>query len=154
MKTWITIALLSFLVALYACNQESQQESSQAEEKVSKVEMYEPSELALLMRMMREDVEWMRQYAQKGEVPDTTIKVLDGLLNHEATNSSMRGENYDQMAHAYQAALDNYLNGDEGTNATTRFNGVVNSCISCHSQHCQGPIPGIRKLQIPQSAGY
>jgi len=105
------------------------------------------SELAITMRgMMAFSKELKTEIETKGRTipyPETIKKMLtaketEGMIEDRTV--------YTGFAHHYLASLDAiYV---PKTDIRSHFNTMVESCISCHSNYCQGPIPAIKKLYI------
>jgi len=109
--------------------------------------MYQPTEMALLMRKMYE----------VNKVIKTQIINKDSLLTfpvefsniHTAilTNPSERDKEFDSLSKLF---ID-YQKATFTSNSDSivyHFNRSINTCISCHETRCVGPIPKIKKLII------
>ncbi|WP_400080591.1 hypothetical protein [Winogradskyella sp. R77965] len=122
------------------------------EEKVisKKVEydMYQPSEMANLMKAMYAYNLQIKNQITAGE---TTVSMpLDLMQLHSAEMSSGKGR-----TPAWNSFVNVFI---ESQNAVTdtlsnielkeRFNSAINNCLGCHKTECVGPIPKIKKLLI------
>ena len=109
--------------------------------------MYQPTEMALLMRKMYE----------VNKVVKTQIINKDSLLTfpvefsriHTAvlTNPSERDKDFDSLAKVF---IDHQkaIFSSNSDSIVFYFNRSVNTCITCHETRCVGPIPKIKKLLI------
>ena len=143
-------ALLAFVFSVPSCDSATQKNSSDSDESLKK--RPEMSELALLMRKMDKTVsEWKRNIETGSldmkEVPDW----LNRLHTAEATDPDEINEVYHTMADAWIESVDQLKKATQ-SEIPKAFNTLVNNCVNCHQQFCQGPIPKIKKLyvDIPQ----
>lgn len=111
-----------------------------------KFEMYELSEMALLMEQMYVDNERLKARIQNGETigefPNHFLKIHKAVMTDNTENDAFFSE---------QAAL--FIKAQEliykdPENAKTHFNNGVSACVKCHEVKCSGPIPRIKKLYI------
>lgn len=110
-------------------------------------DMYQPSELVLVMRQMYEDNITLKDSIAKGIVPKEVPAKYHEILTATATNPSELDEVYYSLAKTYLANFETLTKSDS-SNALTNYNTVVNTCIGCHQNYCMGPIPKIEKLLI------
>jgi cytochrome c553 len=108
----------------------------------------EPSELALLMREMDEEVRQWKTAMETGDTPIVRDQYYERLVSATPTQPQMVGPTYDAYARLYENAVETFANSTK-EQATATYNGVISACVACHSDHCQGPIPRIKKLTIP-----
>jgi len=92
------------------------------------------SELSILMRDMYDHALAARKLALNGEKDVAFPKEFNKI--------------YDTFADVYLNALKTY-SGTASEDLKSNYNNLVNTCLACHSSHCPGPIPRIRKLLIP-----
>ena len=110
--------------------------------------MYQPTEMALLMRKMYEVNNLVKtQIINK----DTLLSFPQEFSNiHTAvlTKPSDRDIEFDSLAKVF-------IDHQKATFSTSsdslvfHFNKSITTCISCHESRCVGPIPKIKKLLIP-----
>jgi len=127
---------------LLSCN------SNNKKEKVAKtLEMYQPSEMALLMRKMYEANKVVKnQIIRK----DTLLPFPEEFLTiHSAvlTDPSERDEEFDSLAKKFINYQKNTFSSNSDS-AAYHFNQSINTCIACHETRCTGPIPKIKELLI------
>ncbi len=110
------------------------------------------SELALLMRQMtdfmRQSLDSLQKESPLPKVPDN----LQGLTTAEATEGMIQDRNH------FNGFASLWLNKsktlDTAQSLFTRreaYHSLQQSCLSCHSQYCQGPIPMIQGLSLPEN---
>lgn len=111
--------------------------------------LYKMSELALLMEKMYKDNEAMKKEIQAGKLPESFPEDFMNIHTAAATDPSEINETFHAMADAYLQAMDGIVRADSST-VTRAYNNMVQTCVSCHQLYCQGPIPRIEKLRIPE----
>ncbi|QRM89642.1 hypothetical protein FG167_10535 [Lacinutrix sp. WUR7] len=130
---------------LLSCNLKEKQ----VEKKEKKVyDMYESSEMAILMNQMYAHNLKIKKEIIAGKIP--TEFPLDFLKIHTAELSDFkyRNENFQAFSTLFVAAEKDVFNAASNTPIEDRFNNAVGMCISCHQTECTGPIPRIKKLLI------
>lgn len=113
-----------------------------------KLEMYQMTEMALLMEQMFVDNKRLKERILKGDTigtfPKHFLKIHTAVMTDESENDDFFKE---------QAA--NYIKSQQliyqdPKNAKEHFNNGVDACLKCHVQKCGGPIPRIKKLYIKE----
>ena len=105
------------------------------------------SELALLMREMFEDGLRIKEQIEKGEKPDI-LKKFEAIHTAEATEpEKAASETYKNFADSYLTALNGLQNADSDE-LFDAYQGMVQSCMSCHQALCPGPMVRIKKLYL------
>ena len=111
-----------------------------------KLEMYEMTEMALLMEQMYVDNKRLKERILNGEpigkFPEYFTKIHTAKMTDEGENDDF----FKQQAKKYITAQQ--LIYEDSKNAKEHFNNGVDACIKCHEQKCGGPIPRIKKLYI------
>jgi|GEM_PF-1592244 len=107
------------------------------------------SELAWLMRKMQTELKTTREAVIAGKPVQLDFE------QHRircAWPSSMNDHNaaFDAMAVSYLRAVDDFNAPDASSPASAkdRFNTVVERCLNCHANTCEGPMVAIRPLKI------
>lgn len=130
-----------------AANTEAIEESTNGPESESEdLDLNQPSELALLMRDMYEKNLALKKQIKNGEIPESFPE--DFLTIHTAQANENLNETFDALAKEYiknMEAITKAQNIDEGVKA---YNAMVNTCASCHTIYCQGPLAKIRRMEI------
>jgi hypothetical protein len=147
MKKYIIAGLIAIFVGIVACNQ---QEVEQVEDvKADKPKLYEPSELASLMRSMYEDNMELKKAIEEGHIPESFPEDFYRIHSAIATNPGDINDTYKALADKYLLDMERVVSSDAAS-VRRNFNEMVNTCISCHQVFCQGPIPKIKKLAIEE----
>lgn len=105
------------------------------------------SELAVLMRQMRDSTASFREVIKSGKVPDKFPEVFLKIHTAIPTDSETKKPSFDGFATAYLNSL-TQLSKSNATDAKPNYNAVVQACENCHSEHCPGPLSAIRKLKL------
>jgi cytochrome c556 len=129
-------------------NQEkAEQNTTEASEEIWEADMYEPSELVLVMRQMHADNMAIKEQVKAGVGPKSVPDEYQKLLTATATNPDELDQLYYNMAkiwlNEYQAVVD-----AEPDKLVDTYNNMVKTCVNCHENYCLGPIPKIEKLYI------
>ncbi|PID69737.1 MAG: hypothetical protein CR989_00050 [Flavobacteriales bacterium] len=109
--------------------------------------MYEPSEMALLMRQMYEYNKLVKQQIIAGDsladYPEDFKKIHTAVL----TNPEEKDAEYDSLANVFLTFQNKAFNTKKDS-VVYYFNKSVNACVTCHTTRCTGPIPKIKRLKI------
>jgi len=137
-------------LSIVGCNSaESPEETPVSNSTKSTSDMYQPSELASLMRKMYEDNQQLKSQIEKGEIPKSFPEDFYTIHTAEATDPQEINEIFNAFAEAYLSDMEAIIASDS-TTVTASYNKMVSTCVSCHQVYCQGPIPKIKKLYIPK----
>ena len=148
------IVLLIFFIVLASCNGKIEKteaigasvEKSSEKKEDKKFEMYEMSEMSLLMEQMYVDNERLKERIEKGdtigEFPNHFLKIHKAVMTDDKENDAFFKE---QASHFIKAQQMIY---EDPKNAKEHFNKGVDACLKCHQVKCGGPIPRIKKLYI------
>lgn len=146
MKRFAFFISLIFLFSCQPKKAETVQKESCEKTKGKKFEMYEMSEMSLLMEQMYVDNQRLKERIKKGDTigkfPNHFLKIHQAVMTDDKENDAFFKE---------QAA--NFINAQEliykdPKNAKEHFNNGVDACLNCHQVKCAGPIPRIKKLYI------
>ena len=107
------------------------------------------SELALLMRAMRDNAESLKEQIKKGEITDKFPEAFLKIYTATPTDADTKHDSYDAFARNYIYNLQELYKFPKAE-LTKNYNAVINSCLSCHSDHCPGPVKTIEKLKIAE----
>lgn len=142
------VTMLIFLVVSFSCVKKAE-ETVVEKAKIGtgkEFEMYEMSEMAMLMEQMYVDNEQLRQRIVSGDTigkfPNHFLKIHKSVMTDEQENDAF-----------FKAQAANFINAQEliyedPENAKKHFNNAVDACVQCHEVKCGGPIPRIKKLYI------
>jgi cytochrome c553 len=108
--------------------------------------MYEMSEMAALMEQMYVDNMRLKERIATGDTiggfPQHFLNIHASAMTDESDNDAFFKEQAAKFLKAQELIYKDSLN------AKKHFNDAVSSCVACHQQKCEGPIPRIRKLYI------
>ena len=148
------IILFIFVIVLASCNKkvEKTETMNDSVEKPTekkddkKFEMYEMSEMSLLMEQMYVDNERLKERIKKGDTigkfPNHFLKIHKAVMTDDKENDAFFKEQADNFIKAQQMIY------EDPKNAKEHFNKGVDACLKCHQVKCGGPIPRIKKLYI------
>ncbi len=138
-KYFFSLALFCFLSAVfYNC----------AQKNTAQLFPNQGSELALLMRSMFDDFSVIQKAVSKNKIPKQDFREkFKALHSAKPTEEKMKNENYMAMSTVFLKLMDKlYEPGEQ----IEDYNILVSSCVTCHQNHCPGPIPKIKKLLITE----
>ena len=105
------------------------------------------SELSVLMRKMVADLREVRQAILNNSPPATYPDDHGRMRCTWPTDSDVRNAMFDGMAKNYLASYERLVTAQDSH--ARHFESVLDGCIGCHSNTCQGPIPMIESLRLP-----
>ncbi len=108
----------------------------------------ETSELAQLMRDLHANGMERRAALAKGEMDTHYLDNVVTMLTATPTEAHMKGEGFTPHAQGFIAHYHEITQATTVEDQKQAHNAMVDACISCHSQFCQGPIPKIEKLYL------
>ncbi len=152
-KFFVIITLLCFVVLLSQCSNKDKNLSKETTQKDTatcsskKINPNGDSELALLMRKMLQSSASLKEMIKQGKLPDKFPEEFLKIHTAKPTDSETKKASFDGFAANYLDNL-NTLYHSPKEELTQNYNAVINSCVSCHSEHCPGPIKAIKKLTI------
>ena len=140
-KKYLFFLLIS--TCLLSCN------SDKKEDKKELVfDMYEPSEMSLLMNRMYEINERIKKDIIEGKTPEDFPLEFLKIHTAELSDFKSRNETFESFSKLFVEKEKDIFETTSNDEAKKRFNQAVNLCISCHKTECTGPIPRIKKLLI------
>lgn len=108
--------------------------------------MYEMSQMAALMEQMYVDNMRLKERIIKGDTignfPQHFLNIHASVMTDESENDAF----FKMQAGKFLKAQE--LIYKDSLNAKKHFNDAVSTCVKCHEQKCEGPIPRIKKLYI------
>ena len=108
--------------------------------------MYEMSEMASLMEQMYAENMQLKQRITNGDTlggfPQHFLDIHASAMTDESENDAFFKEQAAKFIKAQELIF------KDSVNAKRHFNDAVSSCVKCHEQKCEGPIPRIKKLYI------
>lgn len=150
---YFTVAVLLFAVLLLAqCSGKGSTEDASTADSTA-ASCSKPlnpngdSELALLMRNMMHSSENMKEMIRQGKLPDKFPEEFLKIHTAKPTDAGTKKASFDAFATNYINNLE-LLYKSPKEELTQNYNAVVNACVSCHMEHCPGPLKAINKLKI------
>ncbi|MBU2940245.1 hypothetical protein KO494_11920 [Lacinutrix sp. C3R15] len=139
------VLLFFCFTVLLSCTSKTKQEETTTKKVY---DMYEPSEMAILMNQMYAHNLKIKNEIIAGKIP--TEFPTDFLNIHiaELSDFKSRNQNFQSFSTLFVAAEKEIFNSESTIAIEDRFNNAVNVCVSCHQTECTGPIPRIKKLLI------
>lgn len=111
-----------------------------------KFEMYEMSEMAMLMEQMYVDNNRLKERITKGDTigkfPNYFANIHSAVMTDPAENDAFFKEQAAKFIEAQELIY------KDPENAQKHYNDGVDACVKCHEVKCAGPIPRIKKLYI------
>ena len=111
-----------------------------------KFQMYEMSEMAMLMEQMYAHNQQLRLRIIKGDTLGKFPEFFNTIHTATFTTPSDNDAFFKQNAKKYIEAQK--LIYSDTKNIKENFNRGVDACVTCHQGKCGGPIPRIKKLYI------
>lgn len=144
---------LSLVSCFLSCNNGSIESDLS---KNNRQDLYEASELAYKMRDMAVDMEELKLKVNTGSI---SIKDIDKLISSHSTMSSDEPTDIKEIQPSFQLFSNIYieqlkelktiiLKQGEISEQILLFNSALTTCVSCHREHCPGPISRIEKIKI------
>ena len=149
------IVLLSFVAFLFACGgaeKEAENNGTDTLDKKNtsrKLDIYEGSELALLMRQMDGDMRKIKEHLETSGSSGMSFPEFryGGIHTATPTDPDVRDEGFTPMADALLHNLGMLKSSDTAV-MKHNYNLVITSCINCHREYCPGPVQRISKLKV------
>ena len=139
-----TLFLFIAVLVLFSCDKKQEKATEPSGEK--KFEMYEMSEMSMLMEQMYVDNERLKERIIKGDTigkfPNHFLKIHQAVMTEKQENDDFFKE------HAAAFIKSQELIYQDPENAKAHFNEGVDACVKCHEVKCGGPIVRIKKLYI------
>ncbi|UTW62633.1 hypothetical protein KFE98_00305 [bacterium SCSIO 12741] len=105
------------------------------------------SELAILMRNLYDDLKKHRAMIAEGGKSDVEWSLkYESMPTATQTDPGNAGPQFDAFAQQYLLNLKSFEEAD--SNRVETFNRMIDNCLVCHQQYCQGPMGIIGKLKI------
>jgi hypothetical protein len=105
------------------------------------------SELAILMREMTALTDSVNHRLLSGRPIGPYPEKFEAILTARPTDSTINEPVFMGFANNYLDKLKGLYANEKG-DLIPPFNTLVNSCITCHENFCQGPIKRIRKMVL------
>lgn len=106
------------------------------------------SPLAQLMRVMTAHADSARAALKRSDEPPPYPSAVGELLTAASTDSTLDRATYNILAKDYLEKLRTFQ-AAPASSRTQAYNGIVQSCATCHGSLCPGPLMLIRKMYAP-----
>lgn len=145
MRKILTLLFILGLVILASCG-EPEQEMRPKQNWTPKLD--QPSELAQIMRDLQEEATNRKNSLEQGQLDPTLSETLFSMITAQPTKPHMKGEGFEPYAKSF-IGIYNQIHGAEEVGVQIQaHNNMVDACIACHTQFCDGPISRIEKLYV------
>lgn len=145
MRKILTISLILGLITLVSCGGPEQET---APKQTWTPELDQPSELAQIMRDMHAEATNRKHSLEQGQLDSTLSETLFSMITAHPTKPHMKGEGFEPYAKSF-IGIYNQIHGAEEIGVQIQaHNNMVDACIACHTQFCDGPISRIEKLYV------
>jgi len=146
-NVFVAVAIVGFLVS--GCSGEEPVENSDSVTcAVKPVNPNGDSELSILMREMAVWTDSCKAAIMYDRTIPAKPEKLNTLHTAKRTDENINESIYASMATLYQSKVTAFESANE-VNDVELFNGMVDACVSCHNNFCQGPLVRINKMYIP-----
>jgi cytochrome c556 len=153
-KFFVVSSLLLFIFSFVQCSTSTENKTAEKVKNDSSasctsksVNPNGSSELSLLMRKMLHTSESLKEMIKEGNLPKEFPEEFLKIHTAKPTDSETKKASFDGYAENYLSNLHTLYNSPK-TELTSNYNAVINSCVSCHTEHCPGPLKAINKLKI------
>ena len=106
------------------------------------------SDLSLLMREMFDHALAAKKLTLEDKKDSEFPEKFKKIFTATPTDAETKNSYFDTFADIYLNAGKTYTTSNDG-DLKMNYNNLVNTCLACHSSHCPGPVPKIKKLLIP-----
>jgi hypothetical protein len=111
--------------------------------------MYEPTELALLMKQMLADYGQSKSRLDQKKLIVKRVDYVSDILNAEATDPNDINDLFRALVQPFIEQATKYAQtGDTLSQQIKMHNLTIRSCINCHESFCGGPISAIQNLFV------
>ena len=111
-------------------------------------EMDQPSELASIMRVLHDEATERKGTLEAGEMAVANSQLIFKMITAKPTEPHMVGPAFEPHAQAFIASYGQLNTAENVEGQIEAHNNLVKSCVACHMNFCQGPIPRIEKLYV------
>ena len=145
MRKILTLSFILGLITLVSCGGPKQES---APKKTWTPELDQPSELAQIMRDMHEEATNRKNSLEQGQLDPTLSETLFSMITAHPTKPHMKGEGFEPYAKSFIGIYNQIHSAEEIDVQIQAHNNMVDACIACHTQFCDGPISRIEKLYV------
>lgn len=111
--------------------------------------MDQPSELAAIMRTLHDEAKERKSILASGEMSESfENELIFKIITASPTEPHMVGPAFEPHAQAFIKSYGQLNVATIVSEQIDAHNNLVKSCVACHTNFCQGPIPRIEKLYV------
>lgn len=136
--------LILLALMLLSCSKTNKEKANEKEDK--KFDMYEMSEMAMLMEQFYVNNYQLKQKinngAHLGEFPEQFLAIHTAAMTKKQERDSFFIANANKYIAAHKMIY------SHPQKAKAYFNSSIDVCVTCHQEKCTGPIQRIKKLYI------
>ncbi|OYU84740.1 MAG: hypothetical protein CFE24_05440 [Flavobacterium sp. BFFFF2] len=138
------ISVLAVLFSIIACQKKESPANNKVCHKPKQLDMYQHSEMALLMEQMAVQHQQVRKKLTEGKAVGAFPAYYEKILSAKMTDPTDFDADFKSKAAEFLATEKAfYENPNKGN-----YNLGIQACLSCHELKCGGPIPKIKKLVL------
>jgi len=141
-------SILFCCILLASCNSTEEKEVADQVTEEFVFDMHEPSEMSLLMNSMFEVNEKIKSEIVAGNVPEEFPEDFMKIFTAELSDTKHRNDIFEAYSKVFIDNQKAIYDSAGQLPIEQRYNNAINTCISCHTTECVGPIPRIEKLLI------
>lgn len=139
------ILKLLFILLFLSCGKEQKNQDKTTEKSF---EMYEMSEMAMVMEQMYVENQRIKDRILSGDSIGQYSDFFNKIETAKTTEPGQFDDFFKTHAGLFLDTQKDIYKHKEKSAQTTSFNKMVDACIQCHEVKCQGPIDRIQKLYI------
>lgn len=137
---------LFLVLCIFSCNNAKKGTIEVKEDFV--YDMYDPSEMSILMNEMYAYNLKLKQEIVEGKIPTEFPSNFLNIHTAELSEFKYRNEKFQAYSSLFIEHQKEIFNSNSDIDISERYNSTINLCVSCHTTECTGPIPKIKKLLI------
>lgn len=142
------LLILGVILLVASCSSEAEDNGVMKKKSSWKPEMDQPSELASIMRAMNTEALERKASLEAGELGEASSDLIFNLITAIPTEPHMKGPAFEPHAKSFIKSYEVIGAAKNVADQIDAHNNLVKSCVACHMNFCQGPIPRIEKLYI------
>jgi len=142
------IAFLLIVLLFISCNTSDEKEDLNKSKKAFVFDIQEPSEMTNLMLSMHDFNEAIKKEILAGKTPEEFPNDFLKIFTAELTGNKPYTDVFKAYSKIYVENEKAIFDKKNELSLKQRYNNAINTCISCHTTECTGPIPKIKKLLI------
>ena len=141
-------AFLFIVLFFISCETTEEKESTITKSEEFVFDMYEPSEMTHLMLSIYDFNETIKKEIVAGNTPDKFPKEFLDIFTAELTDNKPQNDIFKAYSKVFIENERAIFDETSDLPLKQRYNNTINTCISCHTTECVGPISRIEKLLI------